>query len=77
MSMVFNLRRHQPRGVSRSRRALIDPSATGVFKEIEFPLVEALLIKAASRMSNLLTVFRRLAELAARTAHAARAATCS
>lgn len=55
MSMVFNLRRHQP--WSRAQRALIELSATGVFKEIEFQLAEALLIKAASRMSNLLTSF--------------------
>lgn len=53
MSMVFNLRRHQP----RARRALIELSATGVFKEIEFQLAEPLLIKAASRMSNLPTSF--------------------
>lgn len=58
MSMVFNLRRHQP--WSRAQHALIELSATGVFKEIEFQLVEALLIKTASRMSNLLTSFARL-----------------
>lgn len=56
MSMVFNLRRHQPPRAC-ARRALIELSATGVFKEIEFQLAEPLLIKAASRMSNLLTSF--------------------